>query len=85
MLLETVTWGWLRVLFFSLSSFHAESAFHNLGLLYADQGKLQKAEDMYLRALRGYEKAIGSRNIINIGQQSTLYAILGPYYQLKAS
>ncbi|KAI1157631.1 kinesin light chain 1 [Nemania serpens] len=39
-------------------------AFHNLGLLYADQGKLQEAEDMYLRALRGYEKAIGPRDII---------------------
>ncbi|KAI1839733.1 hypothetical protein JX266_014053 [Neoarthrinium moseri] len=32
-------------------------AFHNLGLLYSDQGKMQEAEEMYLRALRGYEKA----------------------------
>ncbi|KAH0594590.1 hypothetical protein MHUMG1_07424 [Metarhizium humberi] len=34
-------------------------AFHNLGNLYSDQGKLQDAEEMYLRALRGYEKAWG--------------------------
>ncbi|KAI0188088.1 kinesin light chain [Astrocystis sublimbata] len=34
-------------------------AFHKLGNLYSDQGKLQKAEDMYLRALRGKEKAWG--------------------------
>ncbi|OAQ58796.1 kinesin light chain [Pochonia chlamydosporia 170] len=33
--------------------------FHNLGLLYADQGKLQEAKEMYLRALRGKEKAWG--------------------------
>jgi hypothetical protein len=30
---------------------------HNLGLLYANQGKLVKAEQMYQRALQGYEKA----------------------------
>lgn len=31
----------------------------NLGLLYADQGKLAEAEQMYERALRGYEEALG--------------------------
>ncbi|KAI0810082.1 hypothetical protein GGR55DRAFT_689254 [Xylaria sp. FL0064] len=36
-----------------------ESAFHSLGLLYADQGKMQEAENMYLRALQGYERAWG--------------------------
>ena len=34
-------------------------AIHNLGVLYADQGKLDKAEEMYERALQGYEKALG--------------------------
>lgn len=34
-------------------------AFHNLGLLYADQGKLAEAEKMYERALEGREKALG--------------------------
>jgi len=32
---------------------------HRLGILYADQGKLVKAEQMYQRALQGYEKAWG--------------------------
>ncbi|KAH8598606.1 hypothetical protein B0O99DRAFT_567078 [Bisporella sp. PMI_857] len=32
---------------------------HNLGLLYADQGKLVEAEQMYQRALQGYEKVWG--------------------------
>ncbi|EDO03050.1 hypothetical protein SS1G_05528 [Sclerotinia sclerotiorum 1980 UF-70] len=33
--------------------------FHNLGVLYSDQGKLAEAEKMYLRALEGKEKALG--------------------------
>ncbi|KFY30536.1 hypothetical protein V494_08120, partial [Pseudogymnoascus sp. VKM F-4513 (FW-928)] len=32
---------------------------HSLGLLYASQGKLVEAEQMYQRALEGYEKAWG--------------------------
>src|SRR3982751_707118 len=32
---------------------------NNLGILYADQGKLAEAEQMYQRALAGTEKALG--------------------------
>ncbi|KAJ5642527.1 hypothetical protein N7490_006527 [Penicillium lividum] len=32
---------------------------HGLGNLYSDQGKLKEAEEMYQRALAGYEKALG--------------------------
>jgi tetratricopeptide (TPR) repeat protein len=32
---------------------------NNLGLLYADQGKLEEAEQMYQRALQDYEKTLG--------------------------
>jgi tetratricopeptide (TPR) repeat protein len=35
---------------------------HRLGILYADQGKLAEAEQMYQRALQGYEKALGADN-----------------------
>ena len=35
------------------------SACHRLGYLYSDQGKMKEAEDMYLRALAGKEKAWG--------------------------
>ena len=35
----------------------SSDAFHSLGYLYADQGKLAEAEKMYRRALSGYEKA----------------------------
>ena len=34
-------------------------ACYQLGLLYSDQGKMKEAEDMYLRALAGKEKAWG--------------------------
>jgi tetratricopeptide (TPR) repeat protein len=34
-------------------------AVHTLGLLFEDWGKLDKAEEMFKRALRGYEKPLG--------------------------
>src|SRR2546423_3731577 len=46
---------------------------HNLGNLYADQGKLVKAEQMFQRALQGYKKAWGPehtstlRTVNNLG------------------
>lgn len=42
-----------------LESAEAVDALHNLGLLYADQGKHGEAEKMYRRALDGTEKAWG--------------------------
>ena len=33
---------------------------NNLGILYADQGKLDKAKEMYQRALQGQEKRFES-------------------------
>src|SRR5437764_15068417 len=36
------------------------STVNNLGLLYKNQGKMVDAEEMYQRALRGYEKAVGN-------------------------
>ncbi|EED12227.1 kinesin light chain, putative [Talaromyces stipitatus ATCC 10500] len=56
------------------------SAFHSLGNLYSDQGKLKEAETMYQRALAGYEKALGpdhtstSDTVNNLG---ALYAVQG--------
>jgi tetratricopeptide (TPR) repeat protein len=38
-------------------------AVHQLGLLYADQGKLGEAEKMYMRALQGYEEALGPETV----------------------
>ncbi len=38
---------------------HILNAANNLGILYSDQGKMKEAEEMYLRALAGKEKARG--------------------------
>jgi hypothetical protein len=40
------------------------STVNNLGILYAGQGKLVGAEQMYQQALQGYEEVLGSDNII---------------------
>jgi hypothetical protein len=36
---------------------------NNLGMLYANQGKLGEAEKMFMRALQGYEEALGMENV----------------------
>ena len=53
---------------------------NNLGLLYADQGKLDEAEKMYQRALEGYEKALGpdhTSTLNTINNLGLLYADQG--------
>ncbi|KAJ5715197.1 uncharacterized protein N7483_012378 [Penicillium malachiteum] len=44
-------------------------AFHGLGILFSNRGKLNEAEEMYQRALVGKEKALGPDHI------STLYTV----------
>ena len=39
---------------------------NNLGILYADQGKLAEAEAMYIRALQGKEEALGPKHTSTI-------------------
>lgn len=55
-------------------------ALHYLGNLYADLGQLDKAEEMYQRALTGYEKAWGSEHtstLDTVYNLSLLYESLG--------
>jgi len=54
--------------------------FHQLGLLCADQGKLVEAEQMYQRALQGYEKAWGPEHtstLDTVNNLGNLYADQG--------
>lgn len=37
---------------------------HNFGIIYARQGKLAEAEEMFQRALTSYEKALGIGNAL---------------------
>src|SRR6266576_506723 len=53
---------------------------YNLGLLYADQGKLDEAEKMYQRALQGKEKAWGpdhTSTLNTVNNLGVLYANQG--------
>ncbi len=47
-------------------------AFHNLGDLYADQGKMIEAEKMYQRALDEYEKAWGPEHTSTLNTVNNL-------------
>ncbi|KAI0107085.1 hypothetical protein GGR51DRAFT_517343 [Nemania sp. FL0031] len=49
-----------------------EWAFNNLGSLYADRGKMEEAEAMYIRALRGYEKAWGPEHTLTLSTVNNL-------------
>ena len=63
-----------------LESVECYDAFHRLGLLYADQGKLAEAESMHQRALAGYEKALGPEHtstLDTINNLSLLYSDQG--------
>lgn len=62
-------------------------AFHNLGVLYADQGKLDKAEEMYQRALQGKEKALGrdhTSTLDTVNNLGLLYAGQGKLDKAEA-
>jgi hypothetical protein len=48
---------------------------NNLGLLYADQGKMAEAEAMYVRALQGYESAVGADHPITLAIARNLNAL----------
>jgi tetratricopeptide (TPR) repeat protein len=48
---------------------------HNLGLLYADHGKLVEAEQMYQWALQGYEKAWGLDHTSTLDTVNNLAAL----------
>ena len=53
---------------------------HQLGILYAKQGKLVEAEQMYQRALQGYEKAWGPEHtstLDTVNNLGVLYAKQG--------
>ncbi|KAF1936942.1 hypothetical protein EJ02DRAFT_357955 [Clathrospora elynae] len=55
-------------------------AIHQLGNLYKDQGKLREAEQMYERALRGREEALGpshTSTLSTVNNLGSLYADQG--------
>ena len=64
-----------------------EWAFHNLGGLYSDQGKLAEAEAIYMRALQGYEKARGPEHtttLKTVNNLGVLYKSQGKLAEAEA-
>ena len=56
------------------------TATHHLGHLYFDQGKLDEAEEIFLRVLAGYEKVVGNTHpwtIETVANLAQLYTRLG--------
>ncbi|KAK7177848.1 NB-ARC and TPR domain protein [Paraphaeosphaeria sporulosa] len=64
-----------------------EWALHNLGDLYANQGKLVEAEAMYSRALQGKEEALGPKHtstLDTVNNLGMLYANQGKLAEAEA-
>ena len=58
-------------------------ACHELGRLYSDQGKMKEAEEMYLRALTGYEKAWGVEHTSTLNTVNNLGALYSDQGKMK--
>ncbi len=58
-------------------------AAHKLGILYSDQGKMKEAEEMYLRALAGYEKTWGSEHTSTLNTVNNLGALYSDQGKMK--
>ena len=56
------------------------NAYHELADLYSDQKRMKEAEDMYLRALAGYEKAWGAEHTLTL---NTRYKVAVIYQKKK--
>ncbi|KIM98279.1 hypothetical protein OIDMADRAFT_167110 [Oidiodendron maius Zn] len=52
-----------------------EWALHSLGRLFFDQGQLAEAEAMYIRALQGYEEALGLKHASTLWTVNSLGAL----------
>ncbi|KAI9888213.1 MAG: hypothetical protein M1814_001086, partial [Vezdaea aestivalis] len=62
-------------------------AFHSLGFLYSDQGKLAETEVMYQRALKGKEKALGpdhTSTLNTVNNLGLLYSNQGKLAEAEA-
>ncbi|KAH7151967.1 hypothetical protein B0J13DRAFT_470560, partial [Dactylonectria estremocensis] len=58
------------------------ASLHMLGMLYSDQGKFKEAEEMYERALEGYEKALGpdhTSTLTTVNNLGLLYSDQGKF------
>ena len=69
-----------------LAQANIEGSLHNLGDLFSDQGKMKEAEEMYLRALRGYEEVWGPKHtstLDTVNNLGKLYSNQGKMKEAK--
>ncbi|KAH7124926.1 hypothetical protein B0J13DRAFT_628227 [Dactylonectria estremocensis] len=62
------------------------NSLHMLGMLYLDQGKFKEAEEMYERALEGYEKALGpdhTSTLNTVNNLGNLYNVQGKFKEAE--
>ncbi|KAK5110490.1 hypothetical protein LTR85_001019 [Meristemomyces frigidus] len=65
----------------------AAGSFHEIGRLYSNQGRMEEAEEMYLRALRGKEEAWGPKHrstLDTVNNLGILYADQGRIKEAEA-
>ena len=60
-------------------------AFYNLGIIYADQSKLEAAEKMYERALQGHEKVLGIEHYLTLNTVNNLGTLYTNQGKLEAA
>jgi hypothetical protein len=49
-----------------------DNTVYDLGLLYADQGKIAEAEQMYQRTLNGFEQTLGLEHMLTLDMVNDL-------------
>ncbi|KAF1938917.1 hypothetical protein EJ02DRAFT_457423 [Clathrospora elynae] len=79
-LMQHTTRSWEFVINGSVDSCGREHYLHNFGIMFANQGRLNKAEKMYQQALQGYKKAWGlehTETLDTVNNLGILYADLG--------
>ncbi|KAJ3575070.1 hypothetical protein NPX13_g4158 [Xylaria arbuscula] len=72
-----------RVMLYRIIDDETSWIFYNLGILYSNQGKLKEAEEMYQRALQGYEKALGPDHTSTLNTVNNLGLLYSNQGKLK--
>ncbi|KAM5349990.1 hypothetical protein ACJ41O_006495 [Fusarium nematophilum] len=83
--------GWMREALSGAGTWYigdelVMGSLHMLGLLYSDRGKFKEAEEMYERALEGYEKALGPHHtstLDTVNNLGNLFNVQGKFKEAE--
>ncbi|KAH9903875.1 kinesin light chain [Xylariomycetidae sp. FL2044] len=82
-LLQHASRSYFAILSDTITMDNLERTLYSLGNLYSDQGKLKEVEEMYERALQGYEKTLGPDHISTLDTVNNLDLLYSDQSQLK--